>query len=60
MIDVRLEAENHWLRYGRLVPRSLLNGTAESGFNGAWTGQHRRAIRSLKGFEKARYFFSGE
>jgi hypothetical protein len=23
MVDVRLEAENHWLRYGRLAPRSL-------------------------------------
>jgi hypothetical protein len=23
MIDVRLEAENHWLRYGRFAPRLL-------------------------------------
>jgi hypothetical protein len=23
MIDLRVEAENHWLRYGRFVPRSL-------------------------------------
>jgi hypothetical protein len=23
MIDVRLEADNHWLRYARLAPRSL-------------------------------------